>query len=194
MSGTQPPQPVPALVCCRMAARVVTSATALAMSPFGDVEAGADLGAFRQGIHPQGRFGTGVGRQDQGVRVARQRQGVEHHLQQVAVIFHVTHQHGAEQSAVVLAHQDLLVDAGLVVLENIAVAARVRPWASPMEPTETPSSLSLALMSAPFKAAVAAEQMVDGDLGHLVARRHQPEEAALPGGAPRRWHRCRGRR
>ena len=37
-----------------------------------------------------------------------------------------------EQSAVVLAHQDLLVDAGLVVLENIAVAARVRPWASPM--------------------------------------------------------------
>jgi hypothetical protein len=35
----------------------------------------------------------------------------------------------------------------------------------------------------PFETAVAAEQMVDGDLGHLVARRHQPEEAALPGGA-----------
>ncbi|MNC18414.1 hypothetical protein D3C75_663150 [compost metagenome] len=35
----------------------------------------------------------------------------------------------------------------------------------------------------PLEAAVAAEQMVDGDLGHLVARCHQPEEAALPGGA-----------
>ena len=42
--------------------------------------------------------------------------------------------------------------------------------------------LELALCP-PFEAAVAAEQMVDGDLGHLVARCHQPEEAALPGGA-----------
>ena len=138
----------------------------------GDVEAGADLGAFRQGIHPQRRLGTGVGGQDQGVRVARQRQGVEHHLQQVAVIFHVTHQHGAEQAAVVFAHHDLLVDAGLIVLKHIAVAARGAAVGIADGADGDAEQLELGAHVRPLEAAVAAEQMVDGDLGHLVARRH----------------------
>ena len=163
--------------------RGVTFGHRLGDVALGDVEAGADLGAFRQGIHPQGRLGTGVGGQDQGVRVARQRQGVEHHLQQVAVIFHVTHQHGAEQSAVVLAHHDLLVDAGLIVLEHIAVAARGAAVSIADGADGDAEQLELGAHVCPLKTAVAAEQVVDGDLGHLVARCHQPEEAALPGGA-----------
>ncbi|MNK90383.1 hypothetical protein D3C87_1104330 [compost metagenome] len=113
--------------------------------------------------------------------MARQRQGVEHQLQQVAVILHVTHQHGAEQAAVVFAHHYLLVDACLVVLEHIAVAA----WGAAMGIADgadgDAEQLELGAHVRPLEAAVAAEQMVDGDLGHLVARCHQPEEAALPG-------------
>ena len=114
--------------------------------------------------------------------MARQRQGVEHHLQQVAVIFHVTHQHGAEQAAVVFAHHDLLVDASLIVLKHIAVAARGAAVGIADGADGDAEQLELGAHVCPFEAAVAAEQMVDGDLGHLVARCHQSEEAALPGG------------
>ncbi len=162
--------------------RGVTLGDGLGDVALGDVEAGADLGAFGQGIHPQGRLGACVGGQDQGIRVGWQWQGVEHHLQQVAVILHVTHQHGAEQSAVVFAHHYLFVDAGLVVLEHIAVAARGAAVGITDGADRDAEQLELGAHVRPFEATVAAKQMVDGDLGHLVARRHQAEEAALPGG------------
>ena len=71
----QPPQPVPALVCCLMAASVVwPSATAWRCRP-GDVEAGADLGASGRASTP-GSVWHRRRQAGSGVRVARQRQGV----------------------------------------------------------------------------------------------------------------------
>lgn len=112
-----------------------------------------------------------------------QRHGVEHQLQQVAVVIHIANQHGAEQATVVFAHHDTLVDAGLIVLEYIAVAAGGAAMGIADGTDGDAEQLELGAHVSPFEAAVATEQVVDRDLGHLVAGRHQAEEATLPGGA-----------
>lgn len=69
---------------------------------FGDIEAGADLRAVRQFIDADRRLAAGgVRREDQRVRILRQFDGVQHQLQQVAVVAGVAHQHRTEQGFVV---------------------------------------------------------------------------------------------
>ena len=90
---------------------------------FADVEAGADLRAFRQRIHADGRFAARVGRQDQAVRVFRQFDAVQRQLQQVAIIAGVAHQHRAEQGFVVGADHDAFVDFFAFIQINVAAGA-----------------------------------------------------------------------
>ena len=110
---------------------------------------------------------------------------IGHGLVPHRVVSGVADQHRADELLALGIHHELLVNLFALVEERIhARARRSAACASPIEPTSTPSSLSLVLMSAPAKAShFAAEHARRGDARHLVARRHEAEHAAFVRGA-----------
>ncbi len=174
-SAAQPPQPVLALVAvftspsARQPASMASTHGAL-----GDVVAGADRAPVAAAPPARARRAARHRGQDQRLGCRRQRDAVEEVLQQRVVVRAVAHQHGAEQPLAVGAHDDALVDRGLLVAELVREAPSARPCASPMRATSTPSSLSLVLMSAPWNTCLS--------LAELAARRPPPcDSPARPG-------------
>ena len=140
--------------------------------------------AVRQLIHADGRLTAArVRRQDQRVRVFRQFDGVQHQLQQVAVIAGIAHQHRPEQGLVVRADDKAFVDLFAFVEINIAARAR-RTAVGVANPTDiNAQQLQLGAEIRAFKGVFGLEDMVNGNLGHFVAWRDQAKNAVVPAGA-----------
>ena len=151
---------------------------------FGDVEAGANLGAVRQFIHADGRFAAGgVRREDQRVRVFRQLDGVQHQLEQVAEVAGVPHQHRAEQGFIVLADDKAFIDLFAFVEINVAAGVRGAAMRIANAAHVHAQQLQLGAHVCAGEGVFAAEDMVHGDLRHFIARRHQTVHAVVPAGA-----------
>jgi hypothetical protein len=123
-SGTQPPQVAPALVQALISATVqAPAAHGRADLGLGHVVARADLRRVGQRVHAEaGPALPSLSGQDQEFRVRRQRDAVERHLQQRAVLGRIADQHRAQQLLAVFADHDLLVD--LLALVDVLVGAR----------------------------------------------------------------------
>ena len=91
---------------------------------FADVEAGANLRAIRQRIDPHYRLFAAARRQDQPFWIFRQRDGVEHQLQQIAVVAGIADQHRAEQGFAIFADDQAFVDRTALIQPDVAARAR----------------------------------------------------------------------
>ena len=151
---------------------------------FADVKAGADLRAVRQFIDADGRLAAaGVGREDQRIRVFRQLDGVEHQLQQIAVVAGVADQYRAEQRFVVGADDQALINFFAFVEIDVATGAR-RAAVGIADPAHVHTQqLQLGAEVGAGEAIFTAEEMVDGHLGHFIAGGDQTVDAVVPAGA-----------
>ena len=151
---------------------------------FADVKAGTNLRAVRQFIDADRRLAAaGVGREDQRIRIFRQLNSVEHQLQQVAVIAGVADQYRAEQGLVVFADDKTFVDFFAFVEIDVAAGAR-RTAVGIADPAHIHAQqLQLGAEVGAGEAVFTAEEMVDGHLGHFVARRDEAIHAVVPAGA-----------
>ncbi|ENO77080.1 cellobiohydrolase A [Thauera sp. 27] len=149
------------------------------------VVAGADLRAVGQGVGAETGFGLAVaGGQDQKLGVGRQRDAVQCHLQQGAVLVGVADQHCAEQVLAVGADDDLLVDLLAFVGVTEAAAAR-RPAVGVADAGHIHAhqlELGAHVRTAEGGLGVTC-QLAGGDARHLVARGHQAEGLVAPGRA-----------
>src|SRR5882762_6566597 len=145
------------------------------------VVAGADGGRRRQQVHPEALLRAFARRQDQVFGVLGQRQGVLRHLQETAVFVGVADQDRAEQVLAVAGDHEPLVDTrrlvGIDVVKGVqrrAVRVADRTYIHAHE-------LELgAHVGAEELRALLARHVPRGDLRHLVARRNQPIDAAVP--------------
>ena len=141
--------------------------------------AGADGGAVRQRVGAQRRRRV-TGGQNQRRRVVRQRNAVEHVLQQGVVGVAVAHQHGTEHVLLVFADHQLAVDAGHFVLETVtAGAGGARLGIAHRAHVHAHQFQLGAHVGAGEIAGLVVEHRGHG-ARHGVARRHQPEDLVVP--------------
>src|SRR5882762_6618168 len=153
----------------------------IAQPALAHVVAGADGGRRRQQVHPEALLRAFARRQDQVFGVLGQRQGVQRHLQETAVFVGVADQDRAEQVLAVAGDHEPLVDTrrlvGIDVVKGVqrrAVRVADRTYIHAHE-------LELgAHVGAEELRALLARHVPRGDLRHLVARRNQPIDAAVP--------------
>ena len=151
---------------------------------FADVEAGTNLRAVRQFIHADGRLAAaGVGRKDQRIRVFRQLDGIQHQLQQVAVIAGVADQYRAKQGFVIFADNEPFVDLFTFVEIDIATRARRAPVGVADTANVNAEQLQLGAEVGAGEQIVVAEDMVNGNLRHFVAWGDKTVYAVIPAGA-----------
>ena len=148
---------------------------------FGDVEAGADLRAVRQFINTDRRLtATRVRWQDQGIRVFRQLDSVQHQLQQVAVVAGIAHQYRTEQGFVVFADNQAFVDLFAFVEVNVATCARRATVRITNTAYVYAQQFQLGAKVCTFKGVFATKNMVNGDLRHFVAWCYQTKYTVVP--------------
>ena len=151
----------------------------------GDVVAGADLRAVGQRVDSPGRHATAVAlRQDQGVRVLRQGEFIEHRLQQHAVVGSVPDQDRTQQLLPGLVDDDALVDPHPLVDVRIGARAAGPAVGVPDATDVDAEQLQLGAHVGTVEGRIAVPgQDVCGHLGHLVAGCDQAEDPPVVEGA-----------
>ena len=137
--------------------------------------------AVRQFINTDRRLtATRVRWQDQGIRVFRQLDSVQHQLQQVAVVAGIAHQYRTEQGFVVFADNQAFVDLFAFVEVNVATCARRATVRITNTAYVYAQQFQLGAKVCTFKGVFATKNMVNGDLRHFVAWCYQTKYTVVP--------------
>ncbi|MNO92438.1 hypothetical protein D3C76_840130 [compost metagenome] len=124
-----------------------------------------------------------MSRQDQGVRVFRQFDSIQHQLKQVAEITGIAHQHRPQEGFVVLADNQTFVD--FFVFVEVYVAATA--WGATVRIADAANihaeQFQLGAHVRAGEGIFVTEDVVHGDLRHFISRCYKAVHAVAPAGA-----------